>query len=182
MIIAAINKIGKYSSDFCYFFACFIIIAMTALIYVEVFSRALFGVSTQLEDEFGGYALVCVAFLPLARSYREGVHIRIVSLIERLPRGVQAFAKVLERLCLFIVAALLCWEGAAQAQSSWAMDAKAQTVAGTPLWCVQIVIPLGLLLLLFPLTADLFKSVGALVSGKYIGSHKIDGTSFEESE
>jgi TRAP-type C4-dicarboxylate transport system permease small subunit len=159
-----LRKIESTVVGLCMFLACCAIVGMTLLILVEVIARTAFGISTQLEDEFGGYSLVCVAFMPLAWTYRGGVHIRITGLVEYLPTTLQKCAKILERSCLLIVALLLFWQGIGQVRNSYNFGAEAPTVTGTPLWIVQLLVPAGLFVLLPPVFIDLIKSVSSLFS------------------
>jgi TRAP-type transport system small permease protein len=151
-----IKKIPELTANAGAWIACVAIVGMTLLILIEVIARTFFGLSTQFEDEFGGYALVCISFMPLAKSFREGVHIRIDGLVNHLPASLRTVAHAIDRICFLGISALLMWQGINLVLSSFELDAKAQTVTGTPLWIVQLLIPLGMLLLVVSLLADCF--------------------------
>jgi C4-dicarboxylate transporter, DctQ subunit len=81
-----------------------LILATTGLILAEIAGRAFLGRSTRLAEEFSGYFLAATILFGAAYALREGEHIRIGILRERLnPR-----AKLwLDRLAL-LIGTLLC--------------------------------------------------------------------------
>ncbi len=86
-----------------------LILATTGLILTEIGSRLLLGRSTRLAEEFSGYFLAATILFGAAYALKEGEHIRIGLLRERLgPRG----RLWLDRLALVVgtlLTALLTW-------------------------------------------------------------------------
>lgn len=146
-----INKI----SDLGAILSAVVFALMTILILSEVVLRTFFGSSTEVSGEYSGYALAALIYLGLGFSFREGAHIRITFLRERLGRTsyfilellCTAFAMVLSGLsCIFI------WE---MVLTSKARNLVAYTPAETPLYIPQALILVGMIILTFQIIAQL---------------------------
>ncbi|MEX2536070.1 MAG: TRAP transporter small permease [Trueperaceae bacterium] len=90
-------------------FAGVLLLATSALILTEIGTRTFLGRSTRLAEEYSGYFLAAIILLGAAYSLREGEHIRVSILRERLgTRG----RRWLDRLALLVgigVTGLLSW-------------------------------------------------------------------------
>ncbi len=77
---------------------------MTLLILAEILMRTFFDKSTLIASEYSGYALAIMIYLGLGFSFRQGAHIRITFLRERL----KGWALHLLEIACAAVGALLC--------------------------------------------------------------------------
>ncbi len=130
-----------------------VFVLMTLLILLEVILRAFFGASTLVAGEYSGYALSAMIYLSLGFSFKEGAHIRITFLKDRIS-GWPAW--ILEILCT-LFAGVLCgasaifmWE---MFLTSKARNLTAYTVAETPLYVPQFIVFLGMAVLTLQLAA-----------------------------
>lgn len=133
--------------------AALIFLGMSALIVTEVILRNAFGRSTLVASEFSGYALATMTYLSLAFTFREGSHIRITFLLDRLPGALRRAMEVLLTSFAAVVtftAVLAVWE---MVRTSYERGTIAYTVARTPLYVPQAIVLAGLLLLLLQLVS-----------------------------
>jgi len=120
---------------------------MTLLILAEIFMRTFFDKSTLIASEYSGYTLAAMIYLGLGYSFRQGAHIRITFLKERL-RG---WALHLTEIFCALLGSALCamstiflWE---MVTTSYQRGATAYTVVETPLWIPQGIILVGLVIM-----------------------------------
>ena len=151
VFIKTINRI----SDLAAIVSAGVFTLMIILILSEVVMRTFFGSSTEVSGEYSGYALAALIYLGLGFSFREGAHIRITFLRERLGRNsyfilellCTAFAMVLSGMsCIFI------WE---MVLTSKARNLVAYTPAETPLYIPQALILAGMIILTLQIIAQL---------------------------
>ncbi|RPJ71384.1 MAG: TRAP transporter small permease [Desulfobacteraceae bacterium] len=128
-------------------------ILMTLLTLAEVMLRTFFGSSTLVASEYSGYALSGMIYLAMGSTFKDGAHIRITFLKDRL-RG--AAHRAIELLCL-LFAMVLCGASCRFAlelvMSSYARNLTAYTVAETPLWVPQFILFLGMCVLTIQIAA-----------------------------
>lgn len=126
---------------------------MSLLVVTEVILRNTVGRSTLIASEYSGYALAAMTYLSLAFTFREGAHIRITFLRDRLPRRARRVLEVL----LVAAASYIVWVALravwAMVSTSFERGTIAYTVARTPLYLPQGVILVGLVLLFLQLIA-----------------------------
>lgn len=129
---------------------------MSTLVLTEVILRASVGGSTFIASEYSGYALALMTYLSLGFTFKEGAHIRISFLTERLPvrlrRGVEALLSAFAAAGV-AVSVYAVWE---MVQTSYTRGTVAYTVIETPLYIPQSLILVGLALLFIQLVAYTF--------------------------
>ncbi len=128
---------------------------MTLLILAEILLRTFFDKSTLIASEYSGYTLAAMIYLGLGYSFRQGAHIRITFLRERL----KGWTLHLLEIACALVGSLLCvlstvflWE---MVQTSFQRGTIAYTVAETPLWMPQAIILVGLVIMTLQILAYL---------------------------
>ena len=122
----------------------FVLIAVPIL--ALVFARP-FGISVPAADEFAGYAMAGSFALMLGPSLRQGAHIRVGLVLERLRGRVR---RVLELLCLAFATALSAYFAFYWLRMTWQsydFGDLSQGVLPIPLWIPQAVMAAGLLVL-----------------------------------
>lgn len=130
-------------------------VLMTLLTLSEVVLRTFFGSSTLIASEYSGYALSGMIYLAMGFSFRDGAHIRITFIKDRLKGGA---LRAVELFCLLFALALCglsCWFTWDLAISSYARNLTAYTVAETPLCVPQFILFAGLCVLTIQITAML---------------------------
>jgi len=122
------------------FFAGLILVAMTLYTLLEIGSRELFGVSSNVLVEFVGYGLATMTFLAAGQTMREGGLIRVNVLLQFASPGVR---RVLDAFCLvcgILVIALAAAFVGIDMQRSFARGYETDSLIPLPLWLP----PLGL--------------------------------------
>lgn len=121
--------------------------AMFLLIFGEVVSRALFGVSIHFSWEYAGYSIGAVVFLAAATALRRGVHVRVTLLIDNLPAGLrragEAAATLLALAIMLVVTSALF----TMVTTAWVSGATSPTFMRTPMYIPQGLMLLGLVML-----------------------------------
>lgn len=132
----------------------------------EVVSRYVLRNPLILADEFGGYALVAITFLGLAYCARDGSHIRITFLVERLrvPSANRVRVATLALGVVFIgIAAWVSWRFLGD---SFSRDMRSNSMLRVPLKWPQLAMPVGFTLFALVLFAQLVKAVQSLRAGR----------------
>ena len=130
-----------------------IFVFMSLLVVSEVLVRNLAGGSTLIASEYSGYALATMIYVSLGFTFREGAHIRITFLRDRLAAAPRRWLElVLTALAALTVgyASVAVWD---MVRTSFERGTVAYTVASTPLWIPQAIILVGLGMFLLQLTA-----------------------------
>mgnify|MGYP001063308194 CR=1 FL=1 len=102
-------------------------------------------------DDFASWALVSMAFLGLAHTFKRGEMIRVGLLIERLQGGVRRAA---ELSALTVATAFIGYftiQAGLLAHDSWRFNDMSTGVVSVPLWIPQLAMVIGLAILLIAL-------------------------------
>jgi TRAP-type C4-dicarboxylate transport system permease small subunit len=129
------------------------VVLILALVCVEVLLRSLFGRSTMIADEMGGYLNVAVIYFGLAYTFREGGFIRVELLYDRLRGATRRTAQWLILLASIGYVAALTFYMARQALYSFENDIRSVDFSQTPLFLPQLLVVVGCLLMLLQLLA-----------------------------
>lgn len=126
------------------------LLLLSCLSMVAAFCAVLLGVvAREVEwdipglDAYAGYAIACSLFLALPSTLRQGEHIRVTLVLDRLPPRARA---ALEWTCLvlgLVIAVALAWYALRLAWVSWATHDVSPAADATPLWIPQIGMVLG---------------------------------------
>ena len=117
-----------------------------ATLTIEVVGIALrmVGFSMAGSDAYAGYFLAAGSFLALGYALREGDHIRVTLILQRLRGRTRWWMEV---LCLVIASALsvyFAYFAARLVWGSYAFNDISQNVDATPLWIPQLSMAIGL--------------------------------------
>ena len=121
----------------------FFILATLAIEVVGIAARAL-GFSMAGADAYAGYFLAAGSFLALGYALRQGDHIRVTLILQRLRGRTRWWMEV---LCLVIASALsvyFAYFAARLVWGSYAFNDISQNVDATPLWIPQLSMAVGL--------------------------------------
>lgn len=132
------------------FYALLMALATLALVaaFVCVFLSSadrLFALGLRGLDAYAGYAIAAALFLALPGTLRQGEHIRVTLVLERLPARVRLR---LEEVCLAAGVALagaLAWYAVQLVWVSYIINDISQGADATPLWIPQLSMALGCL-------------------------------------
>ena len=135
------------------------LVAMLAVILVEVFTRSVLHFSFEVVDEVGGYLTVAVSFLALAPAQARKAFHNVALVQNRISQRAQAawlaFFHLLSLVfCLTVTGAMVRF-----VYRSWEQGDVASTVMRTPLWIPQSIMVVGMGVLCLVLAAELMAAV-----------------------
>ncbi len=127
---------------FLMFLACLSMVSAFLTIILGVAARE-FGWDIQGLDAYAGYSIAAALFLALPGTLKQGDHIRVTLVMQRLPAKVQ---NVLEYWCLLAASALsvyMAWFACRLVWVSYATHDMSPSADASPLWVPQLVMALG---------------------------------------
>lgn len=133
------------------------VLGILGLVTLEVVLRSLFGLSTQVADEFSGYLNVAAIYCGLAYALKEGAFVRVEP-VYRLFRGRAGLA-----VRWFIVSASLAYVAVTGVHffhyvvSNYRAGVLSTSFSQTPLWLPQCAVVFGSALLALQLAAYLLR-------------------------
>lgn len=136
-----------YAAGFC-------ITLIMVVILVQIVGR-LFGFIVPSAENVSGYALAASTFFGLAYTFREGGHIRVSLVIQKLPpraRFIQELAVLIFGLGLTCFMTFYCWH---MVWESYVFEEVSHGYIPIPLWIPQIPVALGMLALTLAILDDL---------------------------
>jgi len=121
------------------------IVAMGAIVILEIVTRNLMGFSFEMSEELGGYIIVGIAFLslPVCQVYRSYHHVQFIQ--ARLSPRLQALSHLLFDVLSLLFCLVLLWQLTRFVATSFRSEDVAPTLLATPLWIPQAVMPIGIL-------------------------------------
>ncbi|WP_226575356.1 TRAP transporter small permease [Acuticoccus sediminis] len=139
------------------------IVAMTALVSLEVILRATLGASTLIASEFAGYLLVSTVYLGLAWTFRCGGFIRVEVVHGALKGTLLRLVNVV--IAAIATATLLVYSYylVRFVSQNMATGVTSIYVSRTPLWIPQLAMPLGAGLLTLTMAAHTVRSAALLL-------------------
>jgi tripartite ATP-independent transporter DctM subunit len=152
-LLAAIDGL----SALCGWLGAALVAAMLAIICYDVALRYLLNSPTSWSTEIATYMLVAMAFLAAAWAQREGAHIRVELLVERL-RG--EARRTLELLCAWlglVLVAFLAWQAIVVAYDNWVNGVRIFSLLNTPVYLPQIPVAVGLAAFALAVLADIYR-------------------------
>ena len=137
----------------CAALAAFFLAGICVLVLAQVIGRLL-GVAIPSADEFAGYCLSASSFLALGYALRNGSHIRVTLLLDRLPRG---WRRRTEIACIaggLGLSLYLTYFTAEMLYFSVSFGDVTQGLVPIPLWIPQSGMMIGVTLLSLAFLAD----------------------------
>lgn len=123
--------------------AAIALIASMFLIAYSVVMRYFLNTPVTWVDEFVGYLLVVSVMLAAADALREGEHIAVDIVTERLGQRGKRITALAGLLAVALAAALLTVEGADMVQFSRMVGLLSNGTMAVPMWIPQLAVPVG---------------------------------------
>lgn len=120
-----------------------LVLAVTVAVIYEVVSRYFFNHPTIWVVDFTEYALVYITFLGAPWALREGAHIRIELLVERLGQKPQLVLSGIMSLLAAAVAGVLMWQGVQETVEAYLGGYAELRSWRVPRWRLFLPIPVG---------------------------------------
>ncbi len=118
--------------------------AMAVLMNVEILGRTLFRTSTMIADEYSGYFFCWLFLCALTYVQRQGGLLKVEILTNRLSGRPALALEVFASLACALLTAILAWTTWETVISSLDFGSTSLSIAETPLWIPQLIMPLGL--------------------------------------
>ena len=135
------------------------ICAMAILVAGIALLRYFFNWLPMWGDEIIAYLIIFTLFMGAGAVLKDDRHIRITALFDKLSPKVQNILQVIYGLIALFFIGYVTYSLLALSLMSWRIGSKSMN--GVPLFPLQIILVLGLLSLLLPLTRFVIKSVAA---------------------
>jgi TRAP-type C4-dicarboxylate transport system permease small subunit len=135
------------------------IVAMAAIVLLEIITRNLFGFSFEISEEIGGYIVVGITFLslPVCQVYRSYHHVMFIQ--NRLGPRTRAATHVFFDVLSLAFCLLLVWQLTRIVIESHHSGDVAMTLLATPLWIPELVMPIGAIAASISVTRSLIGNV-----------------------
>ena len=131
-------------------------LGMLAVMFIQVVSRYAIGAGVPWTDETSRFLFIVEIFLGAAIAQRYGEQIRIIVLLELLPRQARRIFEILSHICVILISAGLIWGAWGMMQRTASVMASTLPVPFAALYGVQ---SLGIILLVLLVCRDLWKDV-----------------------
>ncbi len=148
--IDACSKLGAYLSSIA-------MLSIVGLILVEIVLRTLFKTSTLISDEYSGYLMVTLIMAGLSYTFAEGSHIRITIITERLHGRLAQGLDLIVTFTALTLCSYALYHSLWMVQDTFSYRILADSIAETPLYIPQVMIPLGFFLLELQLVAHFLR-------------------------
>lgn len=161
----AAYTIGRIASLISGHVAAWLIFIMMVMILIAVVSRYIMRSPLMIADEFGGYMVVAITMIGLAYTWREGGHIRIGSLIVRLPIKVRSWLRLITLIAATAFVPILVKASFELWAFSHSRELRSNSTLLTPLHWPRLVLLIGSILLFLVLVVDLVQAIKTLRAG-----------------
>ncbi len=150
--VSVLDTVGGVASGVVVVFMLFMLAINTVLRYI-------FNTGWFFAQEYTGYGLVFLTFVPLAYTLKQRGHIAIDAVVDRLPARARKRMAVLTTALSLVIVTVLLHYGALLAFGSLARGTKSNTVMLTPLWIPQMFVVIGLLIFIPELVCHLIDRI-----------------------
>ncbi|MDO9437764.1 TRAP transporter small permease [Hydrogenophaga sp.] len=124
------------------FLSCISMVSAFACVLLGVIARELQWDIPGL-DAYAGYAIACALFFALPATLRQGEHIRVTLLLDRLPARLRVVLEWLSLVLGFLIATTLAWYAVRLVWMSWVMHDISPGADASPLWIPQLGMAMG---------------------------------------
>ncbi len=122
---------------------CVLMMAMFAMVFANVVTRYGFGYSIAWAEEVSSYLMIWTTFLGGGLALRQGRHVAIDVLQDRLPKGLLPLARTILAIAILLFLACLFVFGIQFVAFGWAQETP---VTQIPMGIPYLAVPLGALL------------------------------------
>ena len=134
------------------------VIALVALILLEIVLRTFFDKSTMFADEYSGYFYLASVFLSLGFAFREKAHIRINILTSRLKNAkLRKAVDIYAGVVTFFVILFILYRVILMCIDSYEFEILSEGVSATPIYLTQIPMIVGLFIFVISILAFIIK-------------------------
>jgi TRAP-type C4-dicarboxylate transport system permease small subunit len=151
----AVNTFANWQVRFCNFMLVVLGVVMTVLILSQVFCRYVLGSSMSWSEEAARYLMVWMGSLGAVVGLRQGRHIGVRALVERLPGDTyDRYLVPLVQSVMIAFLAYLFWQGVELAQFNWDQLSPALEI---PMLIPYASVPAGAAMMMLDVVADMLQ-------------------------
>jgi len=143
-----------------------ILFLMMILVLVDVATRYVLQNPLSVAEEYGAYMLVTITCMGLAFTWREGSHVRVELLINRVSPAVRQWLRVITMLIAFAFTVFMVIASCQMVSLSFMFGTRSGSWIRTPIAWPQITLLIGSVLLFFQLIIEIIKALGVARLGK----------------
>lgn len=141
-------RVGRWIGQAC-------VLGLIAIMAAEMVARSLLGLSIQISNEVGGYALAAITFVSLGSGQLLHAYHRVHFVESRLSGRGKAWLRLAFDVASLVVTLVLLAELVRFEWITWNSGDVSATGLMTPLWMPRLFMPLGALLLAWALLRTL---------------------------
>ncbi|KMY67653.1 hypothetical protein AAU61_07035 [Desulfocarbo indianensis] len=149
-----INRLANAQVRLCSWVMVALGLVMTLVILVQVFFRYAVYMPVPWTEELARYLMVWMGMLGAVAALRQGSHIGVRVLVERLPSGAYDYAVPLVQAAEIGFLLLLCWQGWDFMEMNLGQNSPAMEI---PMIIPYTAIPLGCLMMSLNVLADILQ-------------------------
>lgn len=146
-------------------FGCALLAVMATFAFLNVVSRYVINMSLNFTDELNIYFFVWLTLAGAAMAFRNGSHMCITVLYNRLPKPLRLAAFIVIQVVVLAFFAVLGYYGVLEVIDEMELNAVTEAMQ-LPLWIFTIGIPIGSLWIILRV---MFKAYSDLKTGAYLG-------------
>jgi TRAP-type C4-dicarboxylate transport system permease small subunit len=144
----------------------FFLLALVAIITMEVIARRVLGKPTSWSFDVSTYLMVLIIFLPVGYVTQIRRHISVTFLYDRVPPKTRSIFDVIAPVLALGWAGILTWQTGKLAYNSLRFGWTSGTQLDIPIGYLQLIVPLGAFFLCLEWTLILIYSITTLLSGR----------------
>ncbi|MDH4266554.1 MAG: TRAP transporter small permease subunit [Deltaproteobacteria bacterium] len=154
--------------DFGGYLSGWLVPLMMILVAVEVFMRYVLYQPLMVADEFSAYLLVALSYLGMAYTWKQGGHVRINLLVNRLPARVSGWIRLMALILVLIFLIGLDQAGYKMIMYALKINLRSETWLTFPLFWPQLTIFIGFLLLTLLLVVEVARTITKIRAGENV--------------
>lgn len=126
--------------------ACAVITLAWVFVFTAYIMSRFLNLGWMFVEEFTGYWMVLIAYMPLAYALMTDTHIRIEVMSSRLPKKARSILEVCTDTIALILVAYLLGRSIEWLLQGIEYETRSSTASNIPLWPIYLLIPIGLTL------------------------------------
>ncbi len=159
MLLRSLDKFAAKLSLIGAWISAALLVYMVLHVLVEIFMRVILDSSTFSLDEFVGYAVASMTFLSLGHAFREKSLIRVNILTNSLS-GISR--KIIDIICILLTISVILFFARYVWRSlyrNWERGTVSTTLMETPIWIVELVFFVGLIIFVIQMTVNILNII-----------------------
>lgn len=132
-----------------------------------IIARYVFNRPLHFVDEYTGYMNVIMVILPLGYVLKNAELVRLNFVDQYLSRRVNDYLKLINGLVSLAITTILIISTTKMMAGSFATGARAYTFMLTPLWPVQLILPIGFGIFAITIAVDIVLRISKLISTRH---------------